>query len=49
MRKEESSFCEQKEAKKLYDLGSWAVAASLPMTPREEVFCCFFSKKQFSL
>jgi hypothetical protein len=42
-RKEESSFCEQKEAKKLYPLARVPVARHA--CKRAKVFWFFFSKK----
>jgi hypothetical protein len=40
---EESSFCEQKEAKKLWPLEP---ALSTTGSPMKKVFCFFFSKKK---
>jgi hypothetical protein len=50
-RKEESSFCEQKEAKKLYSfsLGVRRRRCPLPETKRTKVFCFFFLKKKHFL
>jgi hypothetical protein len=43
---EAPSFCEQKEAKKLFESGAWDVATALPHpgTSIKKVFACFFQK-----
>jgi hypothetical protein len=41
-----TSFCEQKEAKKLYDSGLWALSPTQPMTQRKRSFCAAFFKKR---
>jgi hypothetical protein len=42
----EASFCEQKEAKKLYYAGPWAVSPLPPMTQHKRSFCAAFFKKR---
>jgi len=44
--REESSFCEQKEAKKLCQLGDRKPSRFMLGTNRIKVFCFFFSKKK---
>jgi hypothetical protein len=39
-----ASFCEQKEAKKLYYAGLWASALTQPMAQHKKVFAPLFSK-----
>jgi hypothetical protein len=41
-----STFCEQKVAKKLYEIGSWALAATQPMAQHRKSFCGAFFKKR---
>jgi hypothetical protein len=36
--KGKASFCEQKEAKKLYDAGPWALALTTPMAQHRQKF-----------
>jgi hypothetical protein len=45
-RKEESSFCEQKEAKKLYPIGAGTHSSRVPC--EKSFFASFFSKKEDS-
>jgi fructoselysine-6-P-deglycase FrlB-like protein len=45
-RKEESSFCEQKEAKKLYSFGAGSSHHAAPS--HKSFFASFFSKKEDS-
>jgi hypothetical protein len=41
-----ASFCEQKEAKKLFYAGSWAMSATTPAAQRNKNFCAAFFKKR---
>jgi hypothetical protein len=41
-----TSFCEQKEAKKLYYAGPEAVSATTPMPQRSKNFCTAFFKER---
>jgi hypothetical protein len=43
-RKESASFCEQKEAKKLYHAGPWALSGTSPMAQHDKNFCAAFLK-----
>jgi hypothetical protein len=46
-----TSFCEQKEAKKLYGSGAGDLATYVPpvCASIKEIFCFFFPKKKFLL
>jgi hypothetical protein len=39
-----ASFCEQKEAKKLYHAGPWALSLTQPQAQHKKVFAPLFSK-----
>jgi hypothetical protein len=41
-----TSFCEQKEAKKLYESGAWALAQRQPMAQSQRSFLVLFLKKR---
>jgi hypothetical protein len=41
-----TSFCEQKEAKKLYESGPRALSVTMPMTQHNKNFCAAFFKKR---
>jgi hypothetical protein len=41
-----ASFCEQKEAKKLYYAGPWALSLTTPMAQHNKNFCAAFFKKR---
>ncbi|HTZ69327.1 MAG TPA: hypothetical protein VMB71_01635 [Acetobacteraceae bacterium] len=45
-RKEDSSFSEEKEAKRLLPVAPLAVGDRATRNPRAKVFCFFFSKKK---
>jgi hypothetical protein len=45
-RQERASFCEQKEAKKLFCAGAWALAVTQPMAQHKRSFCAAFFKKR---
>jgi hypothetical protein len=47
MEEASASFCEQKEAKKLYFI--WTEALQRPRPRGAKVFCFFFSKKKLFL
>jgi len=49
--KKEFSFCEQKEAKKLYHFASLGAGAINSLLPPKFIksFCCFFQKEDFLL
>jgi hypothetical protein len=44
-----SSFCEQKEAKKLYDCRAWDLAEPTPHPGAKVFLLLFLQKKKFSL
>jgi hypothetical protein len=44
--KGKASFCEQKEAKKLFYAGSWAVSPTMPQARHKRSFCAAFFKKR---
>jgi hypothetical protein len=44
--KGKASFCEQKETKKLFYAGPWAVSATTPMAQHKKSFCAAFFKKR---
>jgi hypothetical protein len=44
--KGKASFCEQKEAKKLYYAGAWAVSGPTLMLRHKKSFCAAFFKKR---
>jgi hypothetical protein len=45
-KKVSASFCEQKEAKKLYEPGLWAMSATTPQAQHNKSFCGAFFKKR---
>jgi hypothetical protein len=44
--KQSTSFCEQKEAKKLFYTGTWALVRPQPMAQIQEHFLVLFFKKE---
>jgi hypothetical protein len=46
MRKKESSFCEQKEAKKLHPLAPDKPGKAVPLANERKSFCFFFFRKR---
>jgi hypothetical protein len=44
--KEKASFCEQKEAKKLFYAGPEAMSATMPTAQHKTSFCAAFFKKR---
>jgi hypothetical protein len=44
--KPSTSFCEQKEAKKLFYSGPWAMSPPTPMLQTKESFLVLFFKKE---
>jgi hypothetical protein len=46
LKKGKASFCEQKEAKKLFYAGPWALSPTPPMAQHNKSFCGAFFKKR---